>query len=255
MPTTSTATTTTAVPATSATSTSTTLAEAPVVYLTRPSVVYSRTGAVHVEGFADRLVDVTVGGIGAGIDALSSGLGGRTVFWADLVLDPGVHVIAVTVADRYTKTRTIQLVTAIVDPTLVEQFGYLVSVNVALGRVTVDPAEWLNGEEAVQAAHEDGAIPPEQEYVDNDFYIRNTDPQTRVLPLADTPVIVLQACYQPVPCLSTSTVDEDTWADLIADPEADHDLVGWWWYGHGHLPYWFILDDGVVVQVQEQYLP
>jgi hypothetical protein len=43
-----------------------------------------------------------------------------------------------------------------------------------------------------------------------------------------------------------------TWADLIADPEAGYDLVGWWWYGGGHLPYWFTLDDGVVVQVQEQ---
>jgi hypothetical protein len=46
-----------------------------------------------------------------------------------------------------------------------------------------------------------------------------------------------------------------TWADLIADPEAGYDLVGWWWYGGGHLPYWFTLDDGVVVQVQEQYPP
>lgn len=223
-----------------------------MVHLTSPGVVYSRTGAVHVEGFADRLVDVTVGGTAANLIPVWDG---PTSFSADLVLGPGVHVIAVTVADRYTKTRTIQLVTAIVDPTLVEQFAYLVSVDVADGTVTVDPAEWFYGEEATRAAHEDGAIPPEQEFVDDGFYIRNADPQTRVLPLADTPVVVLQACYQPVPCLTTSTVDEDTWAELIADPEAGYDLVGWWWYGGGQLPYWFTLDDWVVVQVQEQYLP
>jgi hypothetical protein len=253
MPTTSTSTTTTVVPTTWPTSTSTTtLAEAPVVRLTSPGIVYSRTGAVHVEGFADRLVDVTVGGVAANLIPV---WGGPTSFSADLVLDPGVHVIGVTVADRYTKTRTIQLVTAIVDPNLVEQFAYVVSIDVADGTVTVDPAEWFNGEEAVQAAHEDGAIPPEQEFVDDDFYIRNLDPQTRVLSLADTPVVVLQACYQQGPCLTTSAVDGDTWADLIADPEAGYDLVGWWWYGGGHLPYWFTLDDGVIVQVQEQYLP
>ncbi len=240
---------TTVAPTTSTTPTSTTLAGTPVIHLSGSSVRYSVTGSVHVEGFADRLVDVTVGGGAATVSPVEAG---PTIFSADLVLDPGLHVIAVTAADRHTGTRTVQFLTVIVDPTLEEQFAYLYIIN---GSVVADYAEWLTGDEAAQAAREDGALPPQQPE-DEGFYIRNLDPSTQVVTLADTPVIVLWACYQePLPCLTREAVDAETWADLMADPESDYNLVGWWWYGDGDLPYWLTIDDGVVVQVTEHYLP
>jgi len=68
---------------------------------------------------------------------------------------------------------------------------------------------------------------------------------------------VLWACYQEpyLGCLTQEAVDAETWADLMADPEAGYSLVGWWWYGGGYLPYWLTLDDGIVVQVTQHYLP
>lgn len=250
-PSTNTSTTaTTVAPTTSVASSSTTLQGAPVIHLAGSSVMYSASGSVHVEGRADRPVDVTVGGVAATVTPVEV----RPVtFEADLVLEPGVHVIAVTAADRYSGTPTSQFVTAIVDPSLEEQFAYLYIIN---GSVVADYAEWFTGDEATQAAQEDGALPPQQPE-DEGFYIRNLDPSTQVLTLADTPVIVLWACYQEpwLPCLTQEAVDPETWADLIADPEAGYDLVGWWWYDGGHPPYWLTLDDGIVVQVTQHYLP
>ncbi len=247
-PTTST-TGTTVAPTTSSTSTSTTLADAPVIHLAGSNVAYSATGSVHVEGRSDRRVDVTIGRVAAAVSPVEAG---PTIFSADLVLEPGMHVIAVTATDRYTGTRTTLFVTAIVDPSLEEQFAYLHIIN---GSVVADYAEWFTGDEATQAAREDGALPPQQPEEEG-FYIRNLDPSTQVITLADNPVIVLWACYQePLPCLTREAVDAETWADLMADPESDYNLVGWWWYGDGYLPYWLTIDDGVVVQVTEHYLP
>ncbi|MFH1331032.1 MAG: hypothetical protein ABIJ48_10330 [Actinomycetota bacterium] len=240
---------TTVVPTTSTTSTSTTLADAPVIHLAGSSVMYSATGSVHVEGRSDRRVDVMIGGVAATVSPVEAG---PTIFSADLALDPGVHVIAVTAADRSTGTRTTQFLTVIVDPSLEEQFAYLYIIG---GSVVADYAEWFTGDEATQAAREDGALPPQQPEEEG-FYIRNLDPSTQVVTLADNPVIVLWACYEmPLPCLTREAVDAQTWADLMADPEVDYDLVGWWWYGDGYLPYWLTIDDGVVVQVTEHYLP
>ena len=59
-------------------------------------------------------------------------------------------------------------------PRKLVQFGYVKSLT-AQGsryRLRFDPALWLSGETANQAAIEDGAIPP-GETVPNDYYIRN----------------------------------------------------------------------------------
>ncbi|MFN8018978.1 MAG: hypothetical protein U0P45_12770 [Acidimicrobiales bacterium] len=44
-----------------------------------------------------------------------------------------------------------------------------------------DEVEFLTGDAAVQAAHEDGAIPADQDYVENDYYIRNNNQKVRRL--------------------------------------------------------------------------
>lgn len=47
----------------------------------------------------------------------------------------------------------------------------------------------------------------------------------------------------------------DTWAELLADPDMAEEQLGWFWCGAGLAPYWLTLQDGVTVQVIEQYLP
>lgn len=44
-----------------------------------------------------------------------------------------------------------------------------------------DEVEFLTGQAAVDAAHEDGAIPADQDYVENDYYIRNKNQRVRRL--------------------------------------------------------------------------
>ena len=59
-------------------------------------------------------------------------------------------------------------------PRKLVQFGYVKSLTPqgARYRMRFDPALWLSGETANQAAIEDGAIPP-GDTVPNDYYIRN----------------------------------------------------------------------------------
>lgn len=44
-----------------------------------------------------------------------------------------------------------------------------------------DEVEFLTGQAAVDAAHEDGAIPADQDFVENDYYIRNQNQTVRRL--------------------------------------------------------------------------
>ena len=213
-------------------------------------VRYLTTGPAAVQGWVDRPAQVTVNGLAAHTYwDLPYGTG--LSFWAEVQVDPGVNLVPVTATPPYPGVRVTRMLTVIVDPGLQEQFAYI-SVDLDAGTVTADFAEFLGEEEAVQAAREDGAIGPD-ESLPNPYYIRNADPQTQVLTLAEVPVIMLLAANEDGVYLRS--VDEGTWADLIADPESARDLVGWGWYGGGHLPCWLTLDDGIVVQVSEQYLP
>jgi hypothetical protein len=250
-PTTSTSTTAAASSTTTTSPTTTTPPEIPVIVLDA-EVRYVTAGPVAVQGWVDRLAQVTVNGLAAESD--SGPLSGPgTTFWADLQVERGVNLVAVTATPPYPGVRVTRMLTVIVDPGFQEQFAYIVSVDFDAGTVTADFAEFLGGEEAVQAAREDGAIGPDA-FLDNDYYIRNPDPQTRVLALAEVPVILLQAAAE-APRVDMRSVDLGTWANLIADPQSAHDLVGWWWFGAERPAYWLTLDDGIVVQVSEQYLP
>ena len=248
-PTTSTSTTAAASSTTTTSPTTTAPPEIPVMVLDA-EVRYLTTGPAAVQGWVDRPAQVTVNGLAAHTywdPPYGTGLS----FWAEVQVGPGVNLLAVTATPPYPGVRVTRMLTVIVDPGLQEQFAYI-AVDLDAGTVTADFAEFLGEEEAVQAAREDGAIGPD-ESLPNPYYIRNADPQTQVLTLAEVPVIMLLAANEDGVYLRS--VDEGTWADLIADPESAHDLVGWGWYGGGHLPCWLTLDDGIVVQVTEQYLP
>lgn len=133
-------------------------------------------------------------------------------------------------------------------------FGWLRSFTGSNGTtiVGVDQAEMLTGEEAVAAAREEGVI-GEDEDLPNDFYIRDPDQSTIELTVSPDVVVTLQACYQSGDCVTTEQVDLDTWSVLLG--AEDDPGLEWDWYGGGSLPYRFTVESGVIVEVQEVYLP
>ncbi len=66
-------------------------------------------------------------------------------------------------------------------------YGYLKGImsgyveGQAVSIVEFDKVEFLTGQAAVDAAHKAGAIPPEQDYVENDYFIVNDNPMLRKL--------------------------------------------------------------------------
>lgn len=68
-------------------------------------------------------------------------------------------------------------------------------------------------------------------------------------------MVTVEACFEEGPCCARNAVAIDTWAELLADPDMAEEQLGWFWCGAGLAPYWLTLQDGVTVQVIEQYLP
>ena len=133
-------------------------------------------------------------------------------------------------------------------------FGWLRSFETGDGAtiVRIDQAEMLSGEEAVVAAREAGVIGADED-LPNDYFIRNPDESTTEFTVSPDAIVVLQACYENGPCVTTETVDLETWSILLGgeeDPGLD-----WLWYGEGFLPYVFTVVEGTIVEVAEVYLP
>jgi hypothetical protein len=125
-------------------------------------------------------------------------------------------------------------------------FGFVRSVDAEAGTFVYDLAEFLTGEEANQAAVEDGAI-EEGDSVPNDYYIRNQNPRLRTLTLAeDARIQILDWAH---------CCDEFLDAELesFAQGFEEDDPTGT--YRGETSPYWVTVEDGVVTQIQEQYLP
>jgi hypothetical protein len=124
------------------------------------------------------------------------------------------------------------------------------------GSVTVvaDYAQWLTGDEANQAAIEDGYI-EEGDTVPNDYYIRNENTRLRELTLELDSPVVINVCYVDGECVTTEGVSVEQWVALFEGetvPELGDDFQ---WYGGPNLPYWLTLDGETVIAVEEQYLP
>jgi hypothetical protein len=118
-----------------------------------------------------------------------------------------------------------------------------------------DYVEFLTGDEATIAAREDGVI-GEGEETPGGFYLRNRNPRLRTLTLGDPGVVTVHACFlEEGPCPVEQAVDIDTWFELFAKPDMAEEQLGWFWAGAGVAPYWLTLQDGVIVQIVEQYIP
>jgi hypothetical protein len=130
-----------------------------------------------------------------------------------------------------------------------EHFGYIRSVSAAGPATTLafDEAEFLTGEEAQQAAEEDGVVEP-GEAVPNDYYIRNPDRATKTYPIASDAQITAKRCSlcrkgQPGelgPFLASFMQGRQTYAQP---------------YRGKYASYWLTIEDGRVVAIDEQYVP
>ncbi|MCU1353165.1 MAG: hypothetical protein JWM05_2374 [Acidimicrobiales bacterium] len=80
----------------------------------------------------------------------------------------------------------------------------------AVSLVTFDKVDFLTGKAAVDAAHKAGAIPPGQDYVDNDYYISNTNPLLRTM------AVVPDAQVTQVGCGGSCTTQEPSSIDVVA---------------------------------------
>jgi hypothetical protein len=124
-------------------------------------------------------------------------------------------------------------------------FGYIESIDLETlpGTAVFDLAYFLIGEEANQAAAEDGYSTP----VDNDYYIVNENPRLRTLVVS--------------PDVTIRLVDWGHSTGLFsADPRRfqqsfDLDDYPLGTYKGRFAPYRLTMNDGVVVTIEEQYLP
>jgi hypothetical protein len=215
-------------------------------------VIHTPTGEVLLQGWVEGPATVTIDGTDA---ETYDNPGSRTDFQAELLMAVGtadVEVVA-TAPDGATSSQTVTIVT---DPSLVRQFAFISAVDPEASTLVADYAEWFTGDEAAAAAIADGEGASDGTY-DLEFYIRNQNDRLRTLDVAPGTEVILIACYpnEDGPCVTTEAIGLVTFADLIADHESALDTQGWYWYGAGEVPFWLTLSDGVVIQIEEQYLP
>lgn len=206
--------------------------------------MYSTDGVINLSGTLDEPGTVSIPGA-----AISAGT--ENDWTADFEREPGTHTVTIT-AEDLAGNRSELVLELTVDPDLEVVFAYVTAFDGST--MTADYATFLSGDEATAAAREDGVIGAD-ETVPNDFYIRNENPMLRELPVAGGVAVVLQTCFTEGPCVRPAPVTLEQWADLLVEGSADGLPQGWQWYGAGGLPYWLTLQDGVVVQISEQYLP
>lgn len=126
-------------------------------------------------------------------------------------------------------------------------FGYIrtVDTGTAPHSLEFDLAQWFTGEEANEAAREDGAIGPE-ETVPNDYYIRNVNTRLRTLPFEDD---VELAVIDWNNCCELREGELEPFAAAFEG----HQPAGS--YRGSFSPYWLTVAGGEVVKIEEQYLP
>jgi hypothetical protein len=131
-------------------------------------------------------------------------------------------------------------------PTLQDgrHFGYIKSIDMGSRKLEFDLAYFLIGDEANQAAAEHGDETP----VPNDYYIVNDNPLLRTIKVPrDVSVLVIDwgNCCKLVPG------EIQPFADAFSSQDHKFDEK----YQGADSQYWITVQNGVVVRIQEQYLP
>jgi hypothetical protein len=125
-------------------------------------------------------------------------------------------------------------------------FGIIKSVDATYGTLVFDLEQFFSGDAANRAAREDGVIGP-NESVDNDYYIRNVNPKLRTVPISSDLQIVLIKWSNC--CEHTFSPNLATFAKAFPGPGPTDDFRG------PASPYWLTVKGGVIVKIEEQYLP
>ena len=120
----------------------------------------------------------------------------------------------------------------------------LVGVDQDPPRLVIDLEQFFTGPEADAAASEDGVLPPGEQHVPNDFYIRNENPQWRVVPI-DPATEVSLVTYPFGQIDAPLVVTLGRFGKLF---DSDKNFIA-------GFPYWITVSDGVVVAIEEQYIP
>jgi len=116
--------------------------------------------------------------------------------------------------------------------------------------IDVDHIRWLSGDEAVEAKREDGQCPKGEEecFVENDYYISNSDKTVRTLELSREAGFFMQTYGH------TSSGNFD-WNQAISLETFQKIFAKNSRSPHKDLPYHIIEKDGVVTEIAEQYIP
>lgn len=109
-------------------------------------------------------------------------------------------------------------------------------------RLIVDLQQWFTDQEAVDAALEDGVHPSEAGI--NGYYIRNENPRWRIVAV-DPAASVALTTYPHGQIDDPGIVDLPQFASLFA---ASDEYIK-------YSPYWLTVRDGVVVRIDEQFVP
>lgn len=117
------------------------------------------------------------------------------------------------------------------------------------GALILDPASFLSGEEALEAAHEDGAIPADEE-LPNDFYIRNLEVESLIFPVAEGATFTLIG-FDSGGGLADVKVDRATFEALLLGG----DTTEYYGFIPTELPMTVEIEDGEVTGGRQQYLP
>lgn len=133
----------------------------------------------------------------------------------------------------------------------IKAMGFIDKVYLQDGKryISIDYAEMLSGQEAIDAAIAAGEIAPGED-LPNDYFIRNTNPQKRVFEVSDSVAITTSTRWvsgddMNAPC--TWNDFKSFWGPESALTDDEKHLK--------NMPWWIERDGQVVVKIDEQYLP
>jgi hypothetical protein len=125
--------------------------------------------------------------------------------------------------------------------------AYLTELDLSAMTVTFDVIQFLTGEEAAAAYAEDMPEDPDPG-PPNDYWIRNESTRLRTLPLAPDATVTVVRLGEASGAEGVPWTLDDLPDHLEEQASVPDDRLSW-------SPFWLTVEDGVVIAVEEQYLP
>jgi hypothetical protein len=123
--------------------------------------------------------------------------------------------------------------------------AYLTSLDVGGHTIEFDLIQFLTGDQANAAYHEDH--PDDPGGVPNDYYIVNDNPRLRTLPVAAGVAVSVVSTSESANDPHSITF-EDLPGYLSGNPIPEEGRL---WYN----PFWLVVEDHTIVAIEEQYTP